>query len=106
MTRTQCPSCGKHNLCLVGDGYAETYLCMVCHFNAGRYLQNTPERSGTAREAPSTNRNGTTVGPQAAAHPFPDLSKSDSDIYLELQRQRAEIEELRRRVQLIEEPLS
>jgi hypothetical protein len=63
-----CPFCGKHTLALVGDGYDETYQCMSCHRDAGRFLQNTPERSGTAREAPSTIRNGTTVGPQAAAH--------------------------------------
>lgn len=38
-----CPACGCRNLSLVGDGYDETYLCMKCHFNAGRFLQNTPE---------------------------------------------------------------
>lgn len=51
-SRTICPQCGAHNCCLVGDGYTETYLCMACHFDAGRYLQNTPRERAVENQGP------------------------------------------------------
>ncbi len=49
-----CPQCGERQLSLVGDGYNETYRCMSCLFDAGRFLENTPERGAVEISAEKT----------------------------------------------------